>query len=215
MPNILATGVAVMSMLTATPAAAVATPLATVPPDGVSIDIIAANGSGCPAGTTSISVTPGNDAFTVAYRAFHAQVGVGATAVDFRKNCQLNLQIRIPAGWTYAVAEIDHRGRAHLEAGATGLQRSHYYFAGQASTATATHHFTGPYDDAWATTNVIEEAALVYGPCGAERNLNINSELRVNAGTSNPTTTNSSITMDSTTSDIYRFRWRQCPTPLP
>ncbi|MEJ3748472.1 DUF4360 domain-containing protein [Actinomycetes bacterium KLBMP 9797] len=209
MPNIIAIGAILASMLTATPAAAPATTVASGPPDGVSIDIIVANGSGCPAGTTSISIAPGNDAFTVTYRTFHAQAGAGAGAVDFRKNCQLNLQIRIPEGWTYAVAQIDHRGRAHLEPGATGIQRSSFYFAGVPATGAVTHQFAGPYDDAWAVTNVVEQAALIYGPCGGERNLNINNEVRVSAGTSDPAT-NSSITMDSTTSGIYHFRWRQC-----
>jgi hypothetical protein len=47
------------------------------------------------------------------------------------------------------------------------------------------------------------------------RNLNINTELRVSAGTSNPATTTSFLAMDSTDGDIntvYHFHWEHCTT---
>lgn len=184
--------------------------LSTVPPGGVSVDLIVASGSGCPANTVGISLSPGNDAFSVTYSAFHAQVGVGAASTDARKNCQLNMRIRIPQGYSYAVTGVDHRGSAHLRAGASGMQRARYYFAGQAASALVTHQFSGPFEDAWQTTDDGDVASLVFSPCGVERNININSELRVSAGTSDAATTNSSMTMDSTTSEIYRFAWREC-----
>jgi len=155
-------------------------------------------------------VSPSNDAFSVTYSAFHAQVGVGATSTDFRKNCQLNMRIRIPQGYSYAITGVDHRGSAHLEAGASGVQRSRYYFAGQVPSALMSHQFSGPYEDVWQTSDNADVASLAFSPCGGERNININSELRVGAGTSDEATTNSSMTMDSTTSNIYRFAWRTC-----
>jgi hypothetical protein len=205
---------AIASMLTALIAGPNATSLAaglsTEPPGQVSVEVIVASGSGCPANTIGVSVSPNYDAFVVTYDAFHAQVGVGAAPTDFRKNCQLNIRIRIPQGYSYAIAGVDHRGSAHLQAGASGLQQARYYFSGQSATALATHRFNGPFDDAWQTTDNVDVASLVFSPCHAERNININSELRVSAGTSNPAATNSSMTMDSTSSDIYRFVWREC-----
>jgi hypothetical protein len=184
--------------------------LSAVPPGEVSVDLVAAAGSGCPANTVGISVSPGNDAFSVTYSAFHAQVGVGSAPTDARKNCQLNMRIRIPQGYSYAINGLDHRGSAHLEAGASGVQRARYYFSGQAPSTFVAHPFNGPFDDAWQTTDNVDIASLIFSPCGADRNININSELRVSAGTSDTATTNSSMTMDSTTSDIYRFAWREC-----
>jgi hypothetical protein len=207
MPSILATSaVTILAATLAGPPAAPATP----PEGSVSIDVVAANGSGCPAGTVSIAVTPGNDAFEVTYGAYHAQAGVGATPIDFRKNCQLNIRIRMPEGYRYAINGVEHRGHASLAAGATGAQRSTYYYAGVPASATTSRGFTGPFDEDWQTIDEFGPASLIFSPCGAERNLNINTELRVNAGTSDKTTTNSSMTMDSTTSSIYRFVWRTC-----
>ncbi len=184
------------------------------PPGKIVIDLVTVNGSGCPAGTAAVAVSPDNTAFTVTYSSYLAQVGVGSQPTDFRKNCQLALDVHVPQGFTYAVAEADYRGFAHLANGATGLERANYYFQGMRQTAYANHPFTGPKDDDWQTTDTTDVASLVYAPCGEERNFNINTELRVSAGTSDPATTTSFVSMDSTDGSIntvYHFAWKPCP----
>ncbi|MEV4873964.1 DUF4360 domain-containing protein [Streptomyces syringium] len=184
------------------------------PPDKVLIDVVSVNGSGCPAGTANVTVSPDNTAFTVSYSHYVAQVGVGSKPTDFRKNCQLGLNVRVPQGFTYAVAKADYRGFARLEKGATGLQRANYYFQGMSQTAFMNHHFAGPFNDDWQTSDTTDIDALVYAPCGAMRYFNINTELRVDAGTSDPARTTSLMAMDSTDGSIntlYHFAWKTCP----
>ncbi|MEU4213369.1 DUF4360 domain-containing protein [Streptomyces sp. NPDC026206] len=186
------------------------------PPDKIVIDVVSVNGSGCPAGTANVSVSPDNTAFTVSYSNYIAQVGVGAKPIDFRKNCQLSLNVHVPQGFTYAVARADYRGFAHLEKGATGLERANYYFQGMSQTAFVNHRFGGPVNDSWQTTDTTDIDALVYAPCGAMRYFNVNTELRVDAGTSDPTKTTSFLAMDSTDGSIntlYHFAWKECPKP--
>ncbi|AEW98604.1 DUF4360 domain-containing protein [Streptantibioticus cattleyicolor] len=185
------------------------------PPDKIVIDLVTVNGSGCPAGTAAVAVSPDNTAFTVTYSDYLAKVGVGASPTDFRKNCQLDLDVHVPQGFTYAVAEADYRGFAHLENGATGLERANYYFQGMQQTAYISHDFSGALDDDWQTTDTTDVASLVWAPCGEERNFNVNTELRVGAGTSDPTKTTSFMTMDSADGSItttYHLAWKQCPT---
>ena len=187
-----------------------------IPPPSakVTVEVVTVNGSGCPAGTAAVAVAGDNTAFTVTYSDYLAQTGVGAALTDFRKNCQLSLRVNVPAGFTYAIAKADYRGFAHLESGATALERANYYFQGDSSTSYISHPFTGPLSDDWQTTDVTDAASLVFAPCGEQRNLNVNTELRVNAGTSDPTKTNSFITMDSTDGSVrttYQFTWMQCP----
>lgn len=184
------------------------------PSDRIVIDVLTVNGSGCPEGTAALAVSPDNTAFTVTYSNYLAKVGVGAASTDWRKNCQLNLVVHAPAGFTYAIASVDYRGFAALEAGATGLERANYYFQGSPATAYISHSFTGPLADDWTTTDSVDVASLVWSPCGDLRNFNINTELRVSAGTSNPKTTTSFMTMDSTDGElntIYHFAWQHCP----
>jgi hypothetical protein len=184
------------------------------PETQMTIDVITVNGSGCPAGTAAVAVSPDNTAFTVTYSDYMAQVGIGAEPTDFRKNCQLNLKVNVPQGFTYAISQVDYRGFAYLESGASGMERANYYFQGSSTTQYVNHMFAGPLADDWQATDIVDVAALVWSPCGEKRNLNINTELRVSAGSSDPTTTTSFMTMDSTDGSlktIYHFAWRQCP----
>ncbi|WP_255665242.1 DUF4360 domain-containing protein, partial [Nocardia sp. JCM 34519] len=183
------------------------------PPDKITIDVETVNGSGCPPGSAAVAVAPDNTSFTVTYSQYTAQVGVGASPTDFRKNCQLNLLVHYPQGFTYGIGEADYRGFAHLEAGASGLERARYYFQGNSPSTYIDHSFNGVYDDDWQTTDTAPVGSIVFLPCGENRNFNINTELRVNAGSSDPTRTTSFMTMDSADGSItttYHFSWKQC-----
>jgi len=208
----LAAGGAVVSILASTlagPSAVRDEP----PSEKITVDVLTVNGSGCPAGTAEVAVSPDNTAFTVTYSNYLAQVGVGARPTDWRKNCQLSLLVHVPAGFTYAIASADYRGFASLEPGSTGVEKAGYYFQGSPSTTYATHTFAGAYADDWHATDTTDAAALVWAPCGVARNLNVNSEVRVLAGTSDTTSATSFMTMDSTdgaVSTVYHFAWQQC-----
>ncbi|MCX5334383.1 DUF4360 domain-containing protein [Streptomyces sp. NBC_00140] len=183
------------------------------PPDKIVIKVATVNGSGCPAGTTAVAVSEDNTAFTVTYSDYLAQAGGNSDPTSFRKNCQLNLIVHVPQGFTYAIASADYRGFAALQSGASATQRASYYFQGSPSTASRSHPFSGPYNDNWQATDTTDWAQLVWAPCGVQRNFNINTELRVNAGTSSASKV-SFMTMDSTDGDIstvYHMAWKECP----
>ncbi|MEV1083818.1 DUF4360 domain-containing protein [Streptomyces sp. NPDC050211] len=213
--GLLLSGGALAALLTATlPAHAAPTSSFDDPPtDKVVIKIATVNGSGCPLGTAAVAVSPDNTAFTVTYSDYLAKVGGNADPTAFRKNCQLNLIVHVPGGFTYGIASADYRGFASLQRGATGMQKASYYFQGSSNTASKTHTFSGLYNDNWQATDQTEYAQIVWSPCGVERNFNINTELRVSAGTSTPGST-SFMTMDSTDGDIsttYHLAWKECP----
>ena len=63
------------------------------------------------------------------------------------------------------------------------------------------------------TSDETDFSQVVWHPCGERRNFNINTELRVNKGTSSPSST-SYMSMDSTDGSIntlYHFSWKRCP----
>ncbi|MGP4013134.1 DUF4360 domain-containing protein [Streptomyces sp. 4N124] len=213
--GLLLSGGALAALLTATlPAHAAPTSSFDDPPtDKVVIKIATVNGSGCPLGTAAVAVSPDNTAFTVTYSDYLAKVGGNADPTAFRKNCQLNLIVHVPGGFTYGIASADYRGFASLQRGATGMQKASYYFQGSSNTASKTHTFSGLYNDNWQATDETEYAQIVWSPCGVERNFNINTELRVSAGTSTPGSS-SFMTMDSTDGNIsttYHMAWKECP----
>ncbi|MGW4434895.1 DUF4360 domain-containing protein [Streptomyces sp. NPDC004596] len=207
-------GGAVAALLTtALPAQSPSSVFDDPPPDKIVIDVATVNGSGCPAGTAAVAVSPDNTAFTVTYSDYLAQAGGNSDPTAFRKNCQLNLVVHVPQGFTYAIASADYRGFLSLQPGASATQKASYYFQGSSNTAAKTHPFSGAYNDDWQATDQTDWAQLVWAPCGVLRNFNINTELRVNAGSTSPGKV-SFMTMDSTDGDIstvYHLAWKECP----
>ncbi|MFK4148236.1 DUF4360 domain-containing protein [Streptomyces sp. NPDC004065] len=211
--GMLMTGAIAALLTTALPAPHSSPVVTDPPPDKIVIDIATVNGSGCPQGTAAVAVSPDNTAFTVTYSEYLAQAGGNSDPTAFRKNCQLNLIVHVPQGFTYAIASADYRGFASLQRGAGGTQRASYYFQGSPNTAYKNHPLSGPYNDDWQATDETDWSQLVWAPCGVLRNFNINTELRVNAGSSAPGKV-SFMTMDSTDGDIstvYHMAWKQCP----
>ncbi|MFF8266885.1 DUF4360 domain-containing protein [Streptomyces sp. NPDC016562] len=210
------TAAAVTAALVALTPSAVAfapAPAAQAPNDQVTVDVASVNGSGCRPGSAAVAVAPDNSAFTVTYSEYLAQAGGGAPAVEGRKNCQLSLNVHVPQGYTYAVAKVDYRGFGSLQEGAIGTQKASYYFQGMSQTAYRTHKFNGALEDNWQATDTTGIEALAWAPCGEQRYFNINTELRAEVGTSDPSQT-SFMALDSTDGSInsvYHFSWKQCP----
>ncbi|NJQ02614.1 DUF4360 domain-containing protein [Streptomyces zingiberis] len=201
------------SALTASAATSANAASSDVPAEKIQLAVNTVNGSGCRAGTAAVAASPDNTAFTVTYSDYLAMVGVGASPVDFRKNCQLNLDVYVPQGFTYAIAKVDYRGYGYLEKGASALQKASYYHQGASETGTSQKSFNGPFDGNWQAGITTEYADLVWAPCGVKRNFNINTELRVSSGTSDTRKTTSFMTMDSTdaaVSTTYHLAWEKC-----
>ncbi|MDR7275706.1 DUF4360 domain-containing protein [Catenuloplanes atrovinosus] len=198
------------SLIAASPASA-GNILEDPPADKMVIDLVAMAGSGCRPGSADVAVSPDNTAFTAIYSDYLAQAGPGIASTEGRKNCQLNVLVHVPQGFSFAITKVDYRGYGLLQTGAVASQRANYYFQGMTQGTFTNHPIAAPFDDNWIASDEVPIAAVVWHPCGELRNLNINTELRVSKGTS---TTTSFLTMDSTDGSIattYHFAWKRCP----
>lgn len=180
------------------------------PPDKVVIDLVAMAGSGCRPGTADVAVSPDNTAFTTIYSDYLVQAGPGIPVTDGRRNCQLNVLVHAPAGYTFAIVKVDYRGYGLLNRGAVASARANYYFQGMTQSTFSNHPIPAPLDDNWMVTDEVPIASVVWHPCGEMRNLNINTELRLSRGSSSGT---NFLTMDSTDGSIqtmYHLAWQPC-----
>ncbi|TMR06413.1 DUF4360 domain-containing protein [Actinomadura soli] len=194
--------VAALPLLTSPPASA-------TPPHGApTIEIATVNGSGCRPET--VTATPEPNGFTIRYSDYSAKIGGDSLPTDFRKNCQVNLEIIPPEGFTYAVMRIDYRGSAQLAPDSTGVLKASYYYAGSPAQTPTFRSFKGPFSGAWPVTEVIDPSRFIYVPCGEKRNLNVSTELRLTAPDRTRTST---LDMHSDPGSTYHFAWRTCPRP--
>ena len=196
--------VAIATLLAAT--AAPATPAAAPPPPAYTVGLNGINGSGCPAGTGTVQTSSDGTSFTIRFSShFTAMVGGSAKPANARRNCQMALDVRGPRGYTYALVGIDYRGRASLAPGASGLDGLSYYFTGASHTSRSERTIPGPFRGAWQHRD--KAGPLHYGPCGGLRNLNINMEVRVNAGRPNAKAVS---WMSVSSLNGFRLAWKRC-----
>jgi hypothetical protein len=196
-------------------AAAFATPLTVVDtaagpdPKQISITGITYGGTGCPQGTVSQQLNADKTAFTLLFDQYIAQMGPGLGFSGARKNCQINVALRIPQGWQYSVATVDYRGFMNLQAGVNAKQTASYYFQGSLATCRKETNFYGPAQRDYTLRDSFDVNTLVWSDCGAKANVNINSALFVTgpSGRSGIITTDS---IDGKVKQIYGLSWRRC-----
>jgi hypothetical protein len=172
------------------------------------VRLLTANGSGCPLGSAAVSQASSSE-FTLTYSQYIATAGGGAPPTDFRKNCQLNVSVGVPSGWTYGILEVDYRGYAYLGHNARGTLSADYYFAGHSQTARQQHSIYGPRDGDYEFTD--RATAVVYAPCHFSATLNMDTAVRLFAGSDKSLL--NELTMDSTDVDmstIYHLGFRRC-----
>ncbi len=180
-------------------------------PPYVRIRSVSYAGSGCQAGSVSQNVSPDLQAFTLLFDNFVAEVGPGVPLSSSRKNCQIAVDLDFPSGWSYSVATLDYRGFVNLDAGSVADQSAAYYFQGSGATARLHTPMYGPTNRDYQIRDTLGISALVWSPCGLQRALNINTQIRLtaNAGARGLITTDS---IDGQFKTLYRYglSWQQC-----
>jgi hypothetical protein len=207
MLKVMAMSGAIVSLL-ASPLSATQDSSEVVPMASVAVEVAAINGSGCPAGTATTSFSPNTGALSVNYDEFFVWKGDGSEVTDYRRNCQLSLQVKAPKGWTYTLSGAENRGYAYLVEGVNAVQATSYYFQAGSSTVTSKHPISSPYRGYWKTVDTAANLDdLGFAPCDAQRNVNVNTEIRVSGGTLDAFRT-SFVTMESTV--VYKLALARC-----
>jgi hypothetical protein len=177
-------------------------------PSYVRVRSLSYAGSGCPAGSVATNVSPDRQAVTFLWDSFAATIGDGAPFSDKRKNCQVNVDLDFPSGWSYSLATIDARGYVSLERGVTAEALTTFYFQGSATTGRFQTTFRGPEDRDYELRDTLGTGGEVWSPCGAQRSLNVNFEVRLNADDDDA---RGLITLgDGEDGTSLGFKWRRC-----
>jgi hypothetical protein len=199
------------ALLIASLAAASATSAFAQTPPYVTVRNITYAGSGCPAGSVAQNLSPDLQAFTLLFDSFVAEGGPGIPFSEKRKNCQINVDLAFPNGWSYTIFDVDYRGYMSLESGTTGEQKSTYYFQGDSRQVPLSTKYYGPRDGDYHIRDTLALNAVVWSPCGATRSVNVNAQVRVDTGSNR--NARALLTLDSidgVVKHIYGIRWRRC-----
>ncbi|KAF2748499.1 hypothetical protein M011DRAFT_476503 [Sporormia fimetaria CBS 119925] len=185
--------------------------LGDVPPAGqVTIRGVSYGGTGCPQGTLSSYISNDRTIVTIIYDAYIASIGPGIAITESRKNCQLSVDIQYPGGFQYSILSADYRGYASLQKGVSGTLKSNYYFSGMQEQSSTEYNFVGPLTGDYLKSDKADSTSIVWSPCGADGNLNINSQVRLSSTDSKATGLLTTDSTDLKFSQVVYVQWQKC-----
>lgn len=198
-----------------TSGSAFATDLLLAPSEPIQIENVTFKGTGCTDDSTaSVNISEDKQAFTVTFSEFVAEAGPGIPLSANRKNCNLTLDLDIPAGWQFSLASFNFRGFVGIEQGVSAEHSATYFLQGSPEQLKFSSKNKGPYSQDYVYTDTLGIGSTVWSDCGVKRALSINTAIRVwnNNKTKYPMAagllTNDSV--DGQITQVWGLTWRQC-----
>jgi hypothetical protein len=176
--------------------------------DDISLGEPGYGGTGCPAGTVSVTLSPDAKSLSLLFDQYEVAVG-GETGKSFdRKSCNIAIPVHVPQGLSVSILKIDFRGFNHLPQSATSQFNVEYFFAGTRGPGFQ-KRFRGPLSEDYLINNELTAESIIWAGCGQDVNLRTNSSMRVNT-VANQEAMASIDSEDVNAAIVYHLQWREC-----
>jgi hypothetical protein len=159
----------------------------------VQIQSASYGGSGCPAGSASVSVSPDGQELTILFDKF--------SAINSRKSCNLSIPIRVPQGFQISLYDADYRG--YVAPNTQANLRAEYFFAGGRGPVFS-RTFNG--ETSYNVRDSLATVANVWSRCGDSLNMRVNAALTVR-GRGQGTVDSFDLSHRGL---VYHIRYRRC-----
>jgi hypothetical protein len=190
-------------------AAAILVGVATVQAQGITLGEPGYGGSGCPAGSASVTLSPDSKALSIIFDQYIVEAGgITGRTLD-RKSCNISIPLNVPHGYSVSIFKVDYRGFNFLPRNGQSRFTAEYFFAGGRGPILS-KQFRGPLNDTYTFTNNLIAEALVWSPCGAQTNLRVNSSMQTFTNTAQEQTMSTVDSADIEAGLIYHIQWRRC-----
>lgn len=176
----------------------------------ISLGEPAYGGSGCPAGSASITLTSDGSTMSVLFDSFAAEAGNTTGRRVDRKSCNLRVPVRVPQGYSVALIGVDYRGFNAIPGnGAYNDFRAEYFYAGSRGPVFQ-KRFMGPQADSFHINNKLIASNLIWSQCGKEVIFSINASATSMANAQMQQTMMIVDSIDIEAGILYHFQWRRC-----
>jgi hypothetical protein len=108
--------------------------------------LLASGGSGCKANSVATNFNDDGSVFTILFDDFAAAIGPGVASSQHRRFCGVSVHLKVPAGWSMRVENVDWRGYVDLDKGVKGTFGSHYFWGERKDDKVCSHLFSGQHD---------------------------------------------------------------------
>ena len=164
-------------------------------------------GTGCPAGSASVTLSPDQAALSILFDSYVVEAG-GSRRVD-RKSCNISVPVHVPQGYSVAIFQVDYRGFNSLPRGATSRLESEYFWAGSRGPRSS-KAFAGPLNDSYITSDRLMASAVIWTPCGQSVNLRVNTSMMAQTNYRGDQALATVDSADISSGLIYHLQWRRC-----
>ncbi|MBF0297826.1 MAG: DUF4360 domain-containing protein [Oligoflexia bacterium] len=166
-------------------------------------------GTGCPAGSASVTLSPDRSALSILFDQYVAAAG-GVTLRSFdRKTCNVSVPVFVPQGYSVSIFKIDYRGYVNVPFGGQANFNVEYFFAGSQGPRFQ-KIFAGGYDNQYFLTNTLSATAIVWSPCGQSVNLRVNSAMLAKSNSFFDEAMATVDSIDIRSGLVYHIQWRIC-----
>ena len=176
--------------------------------DDIRLGDPAYGGTGCPAGSASVSLSDDRKAISLLFDQYVVEAG-GSRAFD-RKNCNIAIPVHVPQGMSVSVFAIDYRGFVGLPAGARAQLSVDYFLANGGRGVRSTKTFTGPATRDYQTSDRLGMEAIVWSACGADTILRANTTMLAQSNSRREQVMATVDSADVSAGLVYYLQWRSC-----
>ena len=166
-------------------------------------------GTGCPAGTASVMLSPDRTELSILFDNYVAEAGSTTGRRLDRKSCNLTVPVTVPNGYSVAIFQVDYRGFNIIPRGAQNRFDVEYFWAG-ARGPKISRIFSGPIDDSFTLTDNLIASSVIWTPCGQSVNLRVNSSMIAQSNSRMEQTMGVVDSADVASGLIYHLQFRRC-----
>ncbi len=167
-------------------------------------------GTGCPAGSASVSISPDQAELSILFDQYIAEAGESSGLAFDRKSCNLSVPVYVPNGYSVAIFRVDYRGFNAISTPSGWTQFNTEYFWAGVLGPQISRNFGGPLISDYTLTDDLTVGAMIWTPCGDSINLRVNSSAVAVAGADFGQTMITVDSADVSSGLIYHLQWRQC-----
>jgi hypothetical protein len=166
-------------------------------------------GTGCPAGSAAVAISPDARALSILFDQFVVESGGTTGRIMERKTCNIAVPVHVPQGYSVSIFQIDYRGFNSLPYGAYSRFNVEYFFAGTQGPGYE-KEFHGRLEDDYLIRNSLVASAVVWSECGQSVNLRANTGMLVRTNSSRQESYSSVDSVDVTSGLVFNLQWKRC-----
>jgi hypothetical protein len=178
--------------------------------DDIRLGMAGYGGTGCPAGSASVTLSPDYKSLSLIFDSYVAEAGASSGRTLDRKTCSIAIPIYIPQGLSVSIIRIDYRGYVALpNSYASASFNSEYFFAGSTGPRFS-KSWRGRTDTNYLFNNDLALSASVWSPCGESVNMRVNTSMLVRNSVYNSDALATVDSADFAAGIVYQLQWRRC-----